>query len=363
MGKQKNRTMNIPIFIPHLGCPNDCVFCNQRHISGEQSEQCDEHMLRNKIEAYLDTGIQKSDIEIAFFGGSFTGIDSETQAFYLDIATEYVKKHQLKGIRMSTRPDYISTDILEFLIQYPISAIELGVQSLEQQVLDRSKRNHKVEDVYKAVSLIRDYGIELGLQVMLGLPGDHWDTFTETIKKVIEIQPKTLRIYPTLVIQHTELADLYQRGDYEPVSLEEAVRQVANILPQTIEAKIKVIRIGLQANEELNTEALIAGPYHPAFGELVIDQCVYNEWIKVINNQKDIICKLKRQIFLCGNAATIQRLIGHKKKNQEKIALFFAKKLNKEMKYKVNHGLKNGEIHISDMNTTLSYVISGIGFL
>lgn len=362
MGKSKNRTMNIPIFIPHLGCPNDCVFCNQRHISGEQEEQREEQMLRNKIEAYLDTGIQKSDIEIAFFGGSFTGIERNIQSFYLDIATEYVNKHHLKGIRMSTRPDYISRDILEFLSPYPISAIELGVQSLEQEVLDLSKRNHRVQDVYNAVDLIRKYKIELGLQVMLGLPGDTAETFEATMEKVIQIQPKTLRIYPTLVIQNTELEALYKRGDYEPIPLEEAVLQVANILPQIIQANIKVIRIGLQANEELNTNAFVAGPYHPAFGELVMDQCVFNEVKTFFEIHKETIQKLDCQIILCGNQASIQRLIGHKKKNKEKIVGYLKDKMDKNLEYKVNPDIQAGEIRLFDGNHTLIYSIKGIGF-
>jgi histone acetyltransferase (RNA polymerase elongator complex component) len=354
--------MNIPIFIPHLGCPNDCVFCNQRHISGEQAEQREEQMLRNKIEAYLDTGIQKSDIEIAFFGGSFTGIDVEIQTFYLDIATEYVKKYHLKGIRMSTRPDYISIDILEFLSQYPISAIELGVQSLDQDVLDLSKRNHRVQDVYNAVDLIRKYKIEVGLQVMLGLPGDTAETFEKTMEKVIQIQPKTLRIYPTLVIQHTELEALYKRGDYVPISLEEAVLQVANVLPKIIQAKIKVIRIGLQANEELNTNAFVAGPYHPAFGELVMDQCIFKEVMTFLETHKEVIRTFDSRIILCGNQASIQRLIGHKKKNKEKLVDFLKEKMDKRLEYRVNPDIQTGEIHLFDLNHTLIYSIKRIGF-
>ncbi len=345
----KKKSMNIPIFIPHLGCPNDCVFCNQRHISGVEKEQQNEQQLRHQIECYLETGKERKDIEIAFFGGSFTGIDVEIQKFYLEIGKEYVEKYQLKGIRMSTRPDYISKEILSFLSDYPVSAIELGVQSMDEQVLKHSKRNHTVEDVYQAVNYIRQYPIELGLQVMVGLPKDTYETFLETIQKMIALQPETLRIYPTLVIQNTELDVLYKQGKYEPLTVEEAVVHVGNVLPLIYQAGIQVIRIGLQANEGLNTGAYIAGPYHPAFGELVSDYCLYQEIVQKMNVYQREIRQYNGDVNLVisGNKKMYQRLMGHRRKNYENICRFFQEHFEKNVMFKIDLSLKNNEVVVS----------------
>jgi len=358
----KKRTMNIPIFIPHLGCPNDCVFCNQRHISGEHHNVCDEQQLRQKIEAYLRTGGDHEDIEIAFFGGSFTGIDPKVQKFYLEIATEYVKQYGLKGIRMSTRPDYISEEILGFLKAYPVSAIELGVQSLEPKVLELSKRNHTVEDVYQAVRLIRETNIELGLQVMLGLPGDSKDSFEATIERLIQIQPKTLRIYPTLVITHTELENLYMQGKYQPLLVEEAVSMVAQVLPKILEADIDIIRIGLQANEELNAGAFVAGPYHPAFGELVMDACAYEVFVHIVKTYHERIRLLDSPLLIGANQAIVQRLIGHKKVNKEKIEKFLREYVGKAYRLQVRPELNAMEITLGDVQKEWVATFNRIGF-
>jgi len=317
-----SKTMNIPVFIPHNGCPNDCVFCNQRKISGvKESEQLEE--VRMFIEDSIKSAGNRKDIEIAFFGGSFTGLELEIQKSYLDMGTEFVNKYKLKGIRMSTRPDYITTEIMEFLKPYPVSSIELGVQSLNEKVLIATKRNHSIEDVKMAVKLIKETKIELGLQMMIGLPFDRIEYVKETLDKIIGFDPKTVRIYPTLVIKDTELEQLYLKGLYKPLSVEEAVEQVALILPEFIKHNITVLRVGLQANEGLNSGDFIAGPYHPAFKELVMDRIIYNEVLdqysilrgNYINTIEDSE-KLDSKPTLSANRKIYNRLIGHQKINK-----------------------------------------------
>ena len=278
--------MNIPIFIPHYGCPNGCVFCNQQKISGKDKLD-DESTLREFIEASISTSVGKEDIEIAFFGGSFTGLEHDVQKKFLELATEYVQKYHIKGIRLSTRPDYIHEEIMKFLSDYPVTSIELGVQSLNPEVLKLTKRNHTVDDVEKAVACIKKSQISLGLQMMIGLPGDTLYTALETAKKMISYKPDTIRIYPTLVLLDTELAKMLKDGAYQPLSLEEAVDWTSNLLPLFIEANINVLRVGLQANEGLNSDVVLAGPYHPAFKELVLDELVYNQ---ICNQVEHLIC-------------------------------------------------------------------------
>lgn len=330
-----NKTMNIPIFIPHNGCPNDCVFCNQRSISGvKESEELEE--VRRFIEESIESSNGRHDIEIAFFGGSFTGLERSMQKAYLDLGKEYVDKYKLKGIRMSTRPDYISEDIIEFLSAYPVTAIELGVQSLNIEVLKATKRNHSVEDVAIAVRLIKDAGIELGLQMMVGLPKDCLTYVRETMEQVIAYEPKTIRIYPTLVIKNTELELMYNKGGYQPLSLSEAIDQVALILPEFIANDITILRVGLQANEGLNSGDYIAGPYHPAFKELVMDKIIYKQVIKEMNklnihlhSQGELVDinnnkleqpsdnSYKKDVIISANSKMYNRLIGHKKNNKK----------------------------------------------
>jgi len=263
------RHINIPIFVPHNGCPHDCIFCNQKKIAGAGSS-FDESQVRQQIEAYLSSIKEDTHVEIAFFGGSFTGIPWSEQKAYLDLAKDYCHRYGLKGIRMSTRPDMISTEILDKLGDYPITTIELGVQSMNQSVLDASLRGHTVKDIYKASQLIRHYGFGLGLQMMLGLPEDTPEKSLDTCDKLIAIEPDAVRIYPTLVVKDTGLERLYYDGSYKPLDLEATVDLCAVLAERFDEAGIKVLRIGLQATDSMVPgKDVVAGPYHPAIGQLV----------------------------------------------------------------------------------------------
>jgi len=207
----KKKMYIIPLFIPHLGCPFKCVFCNQNSITGQQQEITEEYV-RQTIETHLKTLPSNAEIEVSFFGGSFTGIPQDKQNLYLGIAKEYLDKGKIDAIRLSTRPDYIDTEILQNLKRYKVSIIELGVQSMDEEVLLKSRRGHTSEDVVKAVNLIRQYDFKLGLQIMIGLPGDNLEKSLNTAYKIVELKPDFVRIYPALVIKNTYLERMYARG-------------------------------------------------------------------------------------------------------------------------------------------------------
>ena len=258
----------IPVFIPELACPNRCVFCNQQKISG-QILIPEEAEIIAQIEKYLVGFPSGAHIEIGFFGGSFTGVPVDDQKHFLEISQPYLRSGRIHGIRVSTRPDYISRDRLDLLRAYGVTTIELGAQSLDEEVLLKSKRGHVIADVEKAASLIRSYGFSLGLQMMTGLPGDTLEKTLMTAHRIVELGADNTRIYPALVIKSTELEDLYLTGHYVPLSIEEAVFRVKQIIPIFEAADITILRIGLHPSEGLlNGDDLVAGPFHPSFREL-----------------------------------------------------------------------------------------------
>ncbi|WP_053405296.1 elongator complex protein 3 [Persicobacter sp. CCB-QB2] len=269
----KKKHYNIPIFIPELACPHQCVFCDQVQISGEEEVPAPEEV-PTIIESYLQTmDAGKAEIEIAFFGGSFTGIPAEQQEAYLSAAHTYLKAGKVHGIRLSTRPDYIDEEILNRLQKFGVTAIELGAQSMDPLVLKRTARGHSIQDVYDAVALIKKYDFELGLQMMIGLPEDTLEKALFTAKEIIKLGAETTRIYPTLIIPNTALHRLYKTNRYQPLELEDAVNWVAEILPLFEAAGIKVLRTGLHPSDDLRSgKAMVAGPFHPSFKELVLSR-------------------------------------------------------------------------------------------
>jgi len=298
--------MIIPIFVPHNGCPHCCIFFNQKKISGYKTS-FDERQVRNEIEIYLKTAADVPHIEIAFFGGSFTGIPIEEQKSYLMLATEYVHNYNLDGIRLSTRPDMITKKILDLLSHYPVIGIELGVQSMSNDVLLASKRGHTAADVVQACKYIRSYSFDLGLQMMLGLPGDTIELALYTAEQIISLDPDMVRIYPTLVIQDTELATMYQQGLYTPWDLETTIHLCLEILPRFEAAGIKVLRVGLQTTQGIQLgQDIIAGPFHPALRQLIDEKRLLNY---ILNFVEDI----KEPIHIEANHKLYQALVGHKK--------------------------------------------------
>lgn len=275
----------IPIFVPHLGCPHNCVFCNQNKIAGEE-DNIDDKYVRKTVEEYLKTIMKKDAIvEISFFGGTFTAIPIDKQKELLKVAKEYKDSGQINFIRLSTRPDYIDYDILTHLKSYSVDVIELGVQSLDENVLRRSGRGHTEEDVKKASSLIKEFGFTLGHQVMLGLPGDTFEKDIETARKSILMKPDICRIYPALVIKETPMEFMYLRGEYIPYSLDEAVEITKQIYSMYIENHIKVIRVGLQPTDNINIGGdIVIGPFHPAFRELVEGSIINSKLYECLKN-------------------------------------------------------------------------------
>ncbi|MCX7843396.1 MAG: radical SAM protein [Clostridia bacterium] len=306
------RHMIIPIFIPHKGCPHDCIFCNQKSISG-QLEEITEQKMRAVIETNLRYAGKDTFIEIAFYGGSFTGIEIEQQIRYLEIAHEYVKQNKVKEIRMSTRPDYISQEILDNLKKFNVGTIELGVQSMDDEVLRLSLRGHNVNDVLTSCSLIKRNGFRLGIQTMVGLPGDNREKSVETAKEIVELRPDIVRIYPALVVKNTYLYEMYKQGKYLPLTLDEAVDICAELLEIYEGHQINVIRIGLQPTENINDEGdVIAGPFHPAFRQLVESRLM----LKRIETQ--IACKNlidTENLIICVDNSNISNAVGQKKCN------------------------------------------------
>ncbi len=272
----KESQYTIPIFIPHLGCRNECVFCNQRKISGSIKQEPVDNV-ENIIEKHLKyfRNIKDKKIEIAFFGGSFTGINIKRQVEYLEAANKYIKSGKVDSIRISTRPDYISVNILKLMKKYNVKTIELGVQSLDNNVLIASKRGHLKKDVIRASKLIKLFGINLGHQIMLGLPESTANIELYTIDEVIKLKPTQLRIYPVYVIEPSELYDMYLDGRYNPLTLDEAINRTYSIVKKCQETNIKIIRIGLQSTEIITSKNdSIVGPVCDNFGEYVIAKIV-----------------------------------------------------------------------------------------
>lgn len=289
------RHYNIPVFIPELACPNRCIYCNQRHISG-QLEPVPTDQVVAIIEQHLKTFQQPCEVELAFFGGSFTGIEIELQELYLKTVQPYIEQGLIEGIRLSTRPDYINAEILNLLKRYNVKTIELGAQSLCDEVLQYCERGHSVKDVENASRLIKSYGFELGLQMMIGLPLDSIKRSVETANKIVELGADNTRIYPTLVIPNTKLAELYKDGLYQPLDMETAVKWSAEVYKVFAKAGVKILRVGLHPSEGLiKGTDMIAGPFHVSFRELVLSRLwldylvsLPEDVIEVVVNPKDI---------------------------------------------------------------------------
>ncbi|PKM76198.1 MAG: hypothetical protein CVU90_13640 [Firmicutes bacterium HGW-Firmicutes-15] len=309
---------NIPIFIPHLGCPYDCIYCDQKKITAQQGTPDIKQMIYT-IEEYLQTIPCEAHVEVAFFGGNFTAVDRKLQEDYLDAVQPYLQQERVQSIRISTRPDCIDGPILDMLANYGVKMIELGVQSLSDRVLQASARNYRPEDVFKSSHLIRERQFDLGIQLMIGLPQDSYAMDMQTARQTIALQPQAVRIYPTLVIAGTVLDIMWQRGEYEPLSLEEAVSTCADMLLLFQEEKIRVIRMGLYPGEELRRDGVIqAGPFHPSFGELV-DQEIFKQQALFAIVQYFESFGHRAEINLHVNSRDISKMTGKKQKNLQEL--------------------------------------------
>ena len=306
----------IPIFVPHLGCPNDCIFCNQKSISG-QKEKMTKEKAKEIIEDYLkNIEGEEAEVEIAFYGGSFTAIETKEQEELLQTAYDYIQKGKVASIRISTRPDCIDKETLKRLKKYKVKTIELGVQSANDYILKRTNRGHTFADVKKASKTIRWHGFQLGHQMMVGLPESTRIDEINTAKALIKLKPKMVRIYPVLVIKNTKLEKEYQEGNYEPLPLVQAVEISKELVRMFADKKIDVIRVGLQNTDEIDDpkkeqSEVVAGPYHPAFRQLVESAMWYDA---VVGKIKKLNVKVK-EVEVTVNPIDSNNVIGHKKEN------------------------------------------------
>ncbi|UCD88784.1 MAG: radical SAM protein [Desulfobacterales bacterium] len=290
MHKKNTRPFVIPIFIPHRGCPHHCVFCNQAAITGTTPGSFTVESLRLLIEAFIKfKGKQRQHVQVAFYGGNFLGLNKDTIRLFLDESTTFVKKGLIHSVRFSTRPDTINEKSLDFIKEYPISTIEIGLQSMDDQVLALSNRGHTANDTEKAVALLQNRKYEMGLQMMVGLPGDNEAKSLATAQKMVEFSPAFIRIYPTLVLENSLLASWYQKGKYTPWSLHRCVTLVKKIYLLFQYNKIPVIRMGLQASEDFDKGSIVvAGPYHPAFGHLVHSAVFFDKAKEALRSKKGL---------------------------------------------------------------------------
>lgn len=329
----------IPIFVPHAGCPHDCVFCNQKAITA-RSQAPEPHEIINTIDRNLSTiktNQNITDVEIAFFGGSFTGIPAEEQRRYLKIAKTYKDNGAIHKIRLSTRPDYINANILDNLKNYNVDIIELGVQSFDSDVLKKSNRGHDTQTVFTSAKLIKSYGFMLGIQLMIGLPGDNYEKCMNSVNQTIKIAPQIARIYPTVVIRGTALYEMTKKGTYTPIAEHDAVITAKDMYLALTDAGINVIRIGLKSSDNIKRPAenrenesaddsingeetgeIGAGDYHPAFRQLVEAEIAKEQLNAAIPENLPAGTKVT---FKC-HPASFSNMIGNRRSNK----IYFAEK-------------------------------------
>ena len=305
---------NISVFVPHNGCPHRCTFCDQRSISGvPKAPTADEvrHTLGEQLPHLRERGMTA---EIAFFGGSFTGIDRSYMISLLEAAGEFTNSAPdvYTGVRCSTRPDFINGEILDILREYGMTAIELGAQSMNARVLEMNERGHSPEDVENAARLIKARGFSLGLQMMTGLYGDTPEYCTDTARRFIELKADTVRIYPTVILEGTKLGELYKSGEYRTFTFDETIDLCAELLTMFGEAGIPVIRMGLHASKEVEAK-MLGGVYHPALREIAESRIFYNDMLREMRALGG------NRFIVRTDKANISKIMGQKKENKRKL--------------------------------------------
>lgn len=346
----------IPIFIPHYGCGYDCVFCNQNKITGVKSIPSYEEV-ESKIDKWLSTLRPISEasfnyaktVELAFYGGSFTGIPMEVQSSYLDIAKRYKELGRIDKIHLSTRPDYIDENILENLKRHSVDTIELGAQSFDDEVLMASKRGHDSKCTEKSAKLIKDYGFELGLQLMVGLPKDTLKSSIHSANEVVRLSPSLARIYPTVMLEDTELLNMYRNGEYKPLKRDEAVKRAKAIYLILEKAGITIMRVGLKSGDVIDNSVIDSPAYHPAFRQLVESEIARDRIENLINAKKDILSdksktnasKIKVDIY--SSPKWFSNMLGNKGENKEYFKNIFS---NLDLKYQIDRSIDDGDFKI-----------------
>lgn len=324
---------NISIFIPHVGCPNKCSFCNQNSITGNSKAPTIDEVRAICEQAFSEIR-DKSNTEIAFFGGSFTAINRKYMLELLECTRQFIGKDKFKGIRISTRPDCIDDEILTLLKNYNVTSIELGAQSMDDNVLMNNDRGHTAKDVVTASQLIKSYGFELGLQLMVGLYKSTPELDIQTAEKIIALKPDTVRIYPVVILEHTRLGELYKKGEYVPYSLDTAVDICSQMLLMFIQNGIRVIKLGLHASEMVEDQ-MLGGLYHPAFKEL----CENRIFKKNISQKLDCTHSKNITVLVAPNAVS-------KATGQNRCNIIAFRQKGIVVKIKPSDTLKNYEITI-----------------
>ncbi len=304
----------IPVFIPHQGCPCHCLFCNQLTISGQQGREGDDATLvRQSVAEWLDRSQPRGAVQVAFYGGSFTCLPRVRQETFLHAVQSFLQSGDVGSIRLSTRPDCVNGEICDFLLENGVKTVELGVQSFDDRVLHASQRGHSSEDSIRAARIVKEKGIELGIQLMPGLPKESSVSFFRTLQQVIELGPDFVRLYPTLVINGSGLADEYQQGRYQPMSMNRAIALCCRAKELLDQAGVQILRMGLQASESLEKE-LLAGPYHPAFGELVAAR----HWFRRVR-QLLASCPAENRLRLSISHRDVSAFVGPKRVNMKRL--------------------------------------------
>lgn len=304
---------NISLFVTHAGCPHQCSFCNQKTISGALKPLSADEVTKTLLEA-SNAAVSPESTEIAFFGGSFTAIERSYMLSLLEAAYPFVKNGRFSGIRVSTRPDAIDSETLDILKSYGVTAIELGAQSTDDEVLLLNERGHTRADIIEGSRLIKQSGISLGLQMMTGLYGDTDEKCVQTARDIIALAPDTVRVYPTVTLENTRLAEFLRSGEYKPQTLEKAVRLCSRLLKMFHDNNINVIRLGLHSGGNVE-EGYLAGPYHPAFRELCESEIYLDEAKTLLKNSKIS----KKSVTFYVNDREISKMTGQKRSNIDAI--------------------------------------------
>ena len=340
----------IPIFIPHFGCNNDCVFCNQRLITAKGSA-----LSPLEIKSHIETHLTYYEgnhffKEVGFFGGSFTGIPKEVQVAYLEVAKDFKDKGLIDEIRLSTRPDYIDESILEYLKDLGVDTIELGIQSFDENVLLASKRGHTLRDSFRACTLIKEKGFKLGIQLMIGLPNDTPEKSIYSARKAVEFNPEYARIYPTLILENTELAEMYNNGEFIPFSFEDMLYTAKEMYKLLEDSGAYILRVGLKSTSLINTNADMANSYHPAFRQLIEGEIAKEKILKQLNNLnvfseglgevRELNIGDDMVIVIKSSDKSFSSMIGHKGCNKKYFASLF---LDKKIIYKVDNTIDYGK--------------------
>jgi len=344
----REKPLVIPIFIPHSGCPHQCAFCNQSIIAQNARPLPGPVEMEEIVTRYLKFKGRRERAEIAFFGGNFLGLDSEAILCLLEHATSHILKNKMDGIRFSTRPDTITEKTLRLIAPYPVSAVEIGVQSMNDEVLKASGRGHNSRDTIGAMEMLRQIPVKTGVQVMVGLPGDNEISLLESTRKIAGLSPDFARIYPLMVLRGSPMEKWYARGRYQPLDLSEAVRLVKKMYRIFRAAGVAVIRMGLQASDMMEDPAMVlAGPWHPAFGHLVLFGILYDAVCEKIDHTPDLLGS--DTIRLTVHPRSLSRLRGEKNNNMKKLKTAYP---GHEFEISMDEHLSPDEVRICGDNKT-----------